>query len=71
MIMVCSLPFSSRIICLFAYRILDSVMHYGRTYFTTNGLDTIIPRNPAAEIGRQEKLSPIDIKEIQLFYKCQ
>ena len=70
MIMVRSLPFSSQIIYLFAYHILDSVMHYGRTYFSSNGLETIIPKDPTAVIGLQEKLSPIDIKEIQLFYQC-
>ncbi len=46
-------------------------MHYGETYFSSNGYPTIIPKSGTAAIGQREKMSPIDIKEIQLFYMCQ
>jgi hypothetical protein len=49
----------------------NSIMHYGETYFSSNGKRTIIPKISTATIGQRKNLSPIDIKEIQLFYKCQ
>ncbi|UJR24090.1 hypothetical protein I4U23_027057 [Adineta vaga] len=47
----------------------DSIMHYGRKFFSVNGSDTIEPLSPpTAVIGLQIALSPIDIQEIQIFY---
>ena len=49
----------------------ESVMHYARDAFSVNGSFTIIPRNSAATIGQRITLSPIDILQVQRFYKCQ
>jgi hypothetical protein len=38
-----------------------SIMHYPRNAFTANGQDTIVPTNPAAQIGQRTGLSPGDI----------
>jgi hypothetical protein len=69
-ITVGSLSFSSEVFD-YSFCILDSIMHYDDTAFSSNGKRTIIPKSSTATIGQQQKLSPIDIKEIQLFYKCQ
>ena len=48
-----------------------SVMHYGDTDFTSNGLRTIIPtQDPSAEIGQRRGMSDIDILEVQRYYGC-
>lgn len=49
----------------------DSIMHYGRTAFSSNGQPTMIPKDPKATIGDRTTLSPIDIQEIQKFYGCK
>lgn len=69
-IMVRGLTFSSEVFD-YSFCILGSIMHYDKTAFSSNGQPTIIPKISTATIGQREKLSPIDIKEIQLFYKCQ
>jgi hypothetical protein len=38
-----------------------SIMHYGRTAFSANGLDTIVPTDPSAVIGQRDAPSPGDI----------
>ncbi|KAK2819469.1 hypothetical protein Q7C36_021115 [Tachysurus vachellii] len=49
----------------------SSVMHYGRTAFSINGLDTITPiPDPSVEIGQRTELSAIDILRINKLYKC-
>ncbi|KAK2819481.1 hypothetical protein Q7C36_021127 [Tachysurus vachellii] len=49
----------------------SSVMHYGRTAFSINGLDTITPiPDPSVEIGQRTDLSAIDILRINKLYKC-
>jgi Astacin (Peptidase family M12A) len=45
-----------------------SIMHYGRTAFSTNGMDTITPTNPAAIIGQRNGLSNIDIISVNSMY---
>ncbi|CAF5201560.1 unnamed protein product, partial [Rotaria magnacalcarata] len=47
----------------------NSIMHYGRTSFSSNGQPTMVPKNPTATIGDRTTLSPIDIQEIQKFYQ--
>ncbi|CAM4764623.1 unnamed protein product [Rotaria magnacalcarata] len=49
----------------------NSIMHYGRTSFSSNGQPTMVPKNPTATIGDRTTLSPIDIQEIQKFYQCK
>ncbi|KAK2819479.1 hypothetical protein Q7C36_021125 [Tachysurus vachellii] len=49
----------------------SSVMHYGRTAFSINDLDTITPiPDPSVEIGQRTELSAIDILRINKLYKC-
>ncbi|XP_061090165.1 hatching enzyme 1.2-like [Conger conger] len=48
-----------------------SIMHYGRTAFSTNGLDTITPvPNPNQSIGQRSNLSEGDIQKIKKLYSC-
>ncbi|KAK5645539.1 hypothetical protein RI129_006839 [Pyrocoelia pectoralis] len=46
-----------------------SVMHYSKRAFTKNREDTIVPRDPNAEIGQRKGLSVIDIKKLNKMYK--
>ena len=49
-----------------------SVMHYGDNFFTRNGRRTIITKDPAFQnvIGRGRGMSYLDIKSVNLAYKC-
>jgi Astacin (Peptidase family M12A) len=46
----------------------DSIMHYGRTAFSTNGMDTITPNNPAIITGQRDGLSTIDVISVNSMY---
>ncbi|OXA54469.1 Zinc metalloproteinase nas-4 [Folsomia candida] len=48
----------------------SSIMHYGSTYFSKNGLDIITPKQSGAIIGERETMSNSDIKKINNMY-CQ
>nr|BAI68363.1 hatching enzyme [Silurus asotus] len=49
----------------------SSVMHYGRTAFSINGLDTITPiPDPSVKIGQSTELSATDILRIKTLYNC-
>ncbi|XP_054653096.1 high choriolytic enzyme 1-like [Dunckerocampus dactyliophorus] len=49
----------------------SSVMHYGKTAFSTNGKDTITPiPNPGINIGQRRGMSNWDIMRINLLYSC-
>ncbi|KAI4896032.1 hypothetical protein NFI96_006153 [Prochilodus magdalenae] len=49
----------------------SSVMHYGKTAFSINGLDTITPIPDASvQIGQRVDLSANDILRINTLYKC-
>jgi len=45
-----------------------SIMHYGRTAFSSNGQDTITPTDPNAQIGQRIALSGTDILAINTMY---
>ena len=47
-----------------------SVMHYGKYFFTQNGLPTIEPLQANVTIGQRQNLSSIDILEVRLIYNC-
>ncbi|XP_053085450.1 hatching enzyme 1.2-like [Pangasianodon hypophthalmus] len=49
----------------------SSVMHYGKTAFSINGLDTITPiPDPSVKIGQRDDLSATDILRIKTLYNC-
>jgi astacin len=45
-------------------------MHYDTHAFSKNGNPTIIPKQNGVQIGKQQRLSPIDIIEVRQFYQC-
>jgi hypothetical protein len=45
-----------------------SIMHYPRDAFSANGLDTITPTDPNAQIGQRNGLSPGDIAGVRSMY---
>ncbi|XP_057296853.1 zinc metalloproteinase nas-32-like [Hydractinia symbiolongicarpus] len=47
-----------------------SVMHYGRTFFSANGQDTITPLQSGVTIGQRNGPSPTDILQINRLYGC-
>ncbi|XP_055679023.1 seminal metalloprotease 1-like [Lutzomyia longipalpis] len=48
----------------------DSVMHYPKTAFTSNGKPTIVPKKEDARIGQRMKLSEGDIAKLKLMHNC-
>uniref|UniRef100_A0A4W5K545 Metalloendopeptidase n=1 Tax=Hucho hucho TaxID=62062 RepID=A0A4W5K545_9TELE len=49
----------------------SSVMHYGRTAFSINGMDSITPiPNPNVSIGQRRGMSTTDILRINRLYGC-
>lgn len=49
----------------------SSVMHYGRTAFSTNGRPTIVPKkSTTANIGQRRSMTRSDIKRIKKLYQC-
>lgn len=58
----------------FAYD-FDSVMHYDALAFTMNGAPTLKVRKeyrdvPSTELGMKERLSDIDIAQVNAMYEC-
>jgi hypothetical protein len=50
---------------------LQSLMHYGNTYFSKNGMDTIRSiTNPSLRLGQRDGFSQLDIDEINELYDC-
>lgn len=45
-------------------------MHYAKYDFSGNTLPTIEPLQANVKIGQRYKLSPTDIRQVQLFYSC-
>ena len=50
---------------------LQSLMHYGNTYFSKNGRDTIRSiTNPSLKLGQRMGFSRLDIDEVNDLYDC-
>lgn len=47
----------------------NSIMHYPRTGFSSNGQDTITPLNPSAVIGQRTRLTNGDIQTFNTLYQ--
>ncbi|GAB0101014.1 astacin-like [Sergentomyia squamirostris] len=47
-----------------------SILHYSRKAFSINGKDTIVPKEEGVEIGQRIRLSELDIKRVNKYYKC-
>ncbi|XP_071450821.1 hatching enzyme 1.2 [Hetaerina americana] len=46
----------------------SSVMHYGRTAFSNDGSDTIVPKDKDAKIGQRKKMSEKDLAKLMRSY---
>ncbi|XP_023194571.1 zinc metalloproteinase nas-4-like [Xiphophorus maculatus] len=47
-----------------------SILHYGRTFFTSNGKPTIIPKKNVKDMGQRRRLTETDIQKIIHVYNC-
>ncbi|XP_041667698.1 astacin-like metalloendopeptidase [Cheilinus undulatus] len=47
-----------------------SIMHYGREFFSSNGLPTIVPKGDVMEMGQRVKLTDMDIQRVRHLYSC-
>ena len=47
-----------------------SIMHYGMKAFSKNGYYTILPKQKGIFSLGNDRLSPLDIKQTNLLYKC-
>ncbi|XP_027042927.1 zinc metalloproteinase nas-4-like [Pocillopora damicornis] len=48
----------------------DSVMHYGRTFFSKKGRPTLFPRKKGIEFGQRERESEGDARQMNKMYNC-
>lgn len=49
----------------------DSIMHYSNRAFSKNGKNTIVYRfNPTKKLGQRERLTEIDIRQLNKLYRC-
>uniref|UniRef100_A0A3B3XZH4 Metalloendopeptidase n=1 Tax=Poecilia mexicana TaxID=48701 RepID=A0A3B3XZH4_9TELE len=48
----------------------SSILHYGRTFFSSNGKPTIIPKKDIKDMGQRSRLTETDRKKITLLYNC-
>nr|XP_019962299.1 PREDICTED: high choriolytic enzyme 2-like [Paralichthys olivaceus] len=48
----------------------NSVMHYGKYFFTKNGKPTIVAKNPSQTFGRARSMSYSDILRVNRLYRC-
>ncbi|XP_034425620.1 high choriolytic enzyme 2-like isoform X2 [Hippoglossus hippoglossus] len=48
----------------------NSIMHYGKNFFSKNGKPTIVGRNPSQVFGRARSMSRNDILRVNRLYRC-
>ncbi|CAH3198053.1 unnamed protein product [Porites evermanni] len=48
----------------------DSLMHYGKTFFSKNGKPTLLPRKKGIEFGQRERVSNGDARQMNKMYSC-
>ncbi|XP_062410576.1 astacin-like metalloendopeptidase [Sardina pilchardus] len=49
---------------------LDSILHYGRWFFSSNGKATVVSKRDDVEIGQRTHLSELDVRRLQKLYEC-
>ncbi|XP_034047709.1 zinc metalloproteinase nas-4 [Thalassophryne amazonica] len=49
---------------------VSSILHYGRNFFSGNGLPTIIPKFMTGNIGQRKALTKLDTAKVNSLYKC-
>ncbi|KAM7395985.1 hypothetical protein PAMA_007321 [Pampus argenteus] len=49
---------------------LDSIMHYGKYFFSENGNPTVLPKQGGVQMGQRTHLSMLDIQRLNKLYHC-
>ncbi|KAL1266236.1 hypothetical protein QQF64_001911 [Cirrhinus molitorella] len=49
---------------------LNSIMHYGNNFFSSNGKPTILPKESGVMIGQRTHLSVLDVQRVRRLYHC-
>ncbi|XP_040914333.1 astacin-like metalloendopeptidase [Toxotes jaculatrix] len=49
---------------------ISSIMHYGRSFFSANGLPTIIANHNVKDMGQRVKMTETDIERVRRLYNC-
>ncbi|XP_060926571.1 hatching enzyme 1.2-like [Limanda limanda] len=49
---------------------INSILHYGRGFFSANGLDTIVPLKSMNDMGQRVQMTKLDIQRVRHLYKC-
>ncbi|KAI7793527.1 putative zinc metalloproteinase nas-15-like, partial [Triplophysa rosa] len=49
---------------------MESILHYGSNYFSSNGEPTIVPKDRSVTIGQRIRLTALDVQRIRRLYKC-
>ncbi|KAL3041155.1 hypothetical protein OYC64_019378 [Pagothenia borchgrevinki] len=47
-----------------------SIMHYGRGFFSSNGLPTIVSKEEVMNMGQRQKMTDSDVQKVRLLYIC-
>ncbi|XP_056592525.1 hatching enzyme 1.2-like [Triplophysa dalaica] len=49
---------------------LESILHYGNNYFSSNGGPTIVSKDNTVTIGQRTRLTALDVQKIRKLYQC-
>nr|XP_057921406.1 astacin-like metalloprotease toxin 5 isoform X2 [Doryrhamphus excisus] len=50
---------------------LESIMHYGKYFFSTNGRPTLLPKKRRVNMGQRSHLSKLDVQKLNKLYHCE